>query len=68
MDLVYDASTARVEARVGEKLVMDLPLLIRPAENVTLGRSDIGGPVSPRFAGEFTELPAEPTLCRKLTD
>jgi hypothetical protein len=68
MDLVYDASTARVEARVGEKLVMDLPLLIRPAENVTLGRSDIGGPVSPRFAGEFTELPAQPTLCRKLTE
>jgi hypothetical protein len=65
--LVYDASTARVEALVDGRLVMDLPFFIRPAENVTLGRSDIGGPVDARFAGELSELPVEPTLCRELT-
>jgi hypothetical protein len=65
--LVYDASTGRVEALVDDRLVMDLPYFIRPAEAVTLGRSDIGGPVSPQFGGELAELPVEPTLCRELT-
>lgn len=67
LDLVYDPSTGKLEVRVDGRLVVDAPLLLRPIENPTIGRSDIGGPVVATFAGTISELPTSPTLCRSLT-
>jgi hypothetical protein len=67
VDLVYDAKFGKVEVRLDGHKVVDLPYFLRNAENVTIGRSDIGGPVVPRFTGRIAELPDQPTLCTLLT-
>jgi hypothetical protein len=67
LDLVYDPSRGQLAVRVDGRLVVDAPLLLRPIENPTIGRSDIGGPVAAAFAGTISELPTSPTLCRSLT-
>jgi hypothetical protein len=67
VDLVYDAKFGKVEVRLDGHKVVDLPYFLRNAENATIGRSDIGGPVVPRFTGRIAELPDQPTLCTLLT-
>jgi hypothetical protein len=67
LDVVYDPSTGKLGVRLDGRLVVDAPLLLRPIQNPTIGRSDIGGPVVATFAGTISELPSSPTLCRSLT-
>lgn len=67
LEIVYDPSLGKVEGRLDGRLVMDMLDFIRPAENVTIGRNDLGGPVAARFEGSISELPDAPKLCRLLT-
>ena len=67
LDLVYDPAVGRVSAQLDGTKVIDFASVVRGSEKATVGRTDIGGPVAPRFSGRVTELPTSPTLCRALT-
>ncbi|MGZ8734935.1 MAG: hypothetical protein ACXW1M_07075, partial [Acidimicrobiia bacterium] len=66
VDVVADTRTGNVEIGVDGRTVLGLSTLVRPADDATVGSNDLGGSVAETFAGDITELPVEPALCRRL--
>jgi hypothetical protein len=64
--VVTDTRTGSVEVAFDGRTVLGLSTPVRPSDDATVGRNDLGGPVASTFSGEITELPAAPTLCRDL--
>jgi len=66
VDIVADTRIGGVVVRLDRDVVLGLSTIVRPTDNATVGRNDVGGPVAATFAGEIVERAVEPTLCRDL--
>jgi hypothetical protein len=64
--VVLDTRTGGVEVTLDGRPVLGLTTLVRPADDATVGRNDLGGPVAATFAGTVEEPAVPPTLCRDL--
>ncbi len=66
VDIVADTRIGNVVVRLDGREVLGLSTIVRPTDDATVGRNDVGGPVATTFGGEIIERVVEPTLCRNL--
>jgi hypothetical protein len=65
LDVLRDASVGRLRVDLDGEPALGLALLIQAAP-VTIGRTDIGGPVDDKFTGAIERVPVRARLCSEI--
>lgn len=65
LDVVHDPRVGSLRVDVDGEPALDLALLLH-AGPVTIGRTDIGGPVDEEFAGRIERVPVRSRLCSEI--